>query len=91
LARTSFGWFDTDIYNLFMPLIIASTLAYSFKVGKSKKTPFLLLTGLLTGIHSSLWYVWWLFFYIFLGSLSLYKLLIIVYDKQRELLINIKE
>jgi hypothetical protein len=37
LTRTAFGWFDTDIYNLFMPVIILSCLAQSFGVKKNSR------------------------------------------------------
>jgi hypothetical protein len=91
LLRTSFGWFDTDIYNIFMPLIITSALAYSFKGRNLKYRTFLGLAGLLTGIYSAIWSTWWLIFYILCVSLFIYKSEIILYDRKNALSLKLKE
>lgn len=91
LLRTSFAWFDTDIYNLILPLVIMSTLACSFKHSHLKRYFYLLLSGLLIGIYSALWSVWWLIFYIFILGICLYELEIIIYDKQNSLLVKLRE
>lgn len=91
LFRSSFGWFDTDIYNMFMPLAVTSVLAYSFKVRRDKSLIFLLLAGLLMGIYSAIWAAWWLLFYVLLSGLAVYKLEIILWDEQHKLMDKIKD
>lgn len=81
LQRSCFAWFDTDIYNMIFPLIIMSILACSVRSKYPKNHLYLLLAGILTGIHSSLWHVWWLPFYVILAGLLLYKLELFIYDK----------
>jgi len=91
LERSSYGWFDTDIFNLLLPLIIAFILARSF-VKKSLYSRFLiLLSGLLFGIYSSFWSMWWIFLYFFLAGILLYKLCVIFYDKKQALSIKVKD
>lgn len=82
LQRSCFGWFDTDIYNVVFPVIIMSMLACSVRSRNQKKLFYLLLAGLLTGMHSSLWHIWWLPFYITFAGLSLYELEVLIYDKE---------
>jgi len=92
LTKTSFGWFDTDIYNVSLPLIIVSSLACFFAKKHSRyRFFFLFLCGLLIGIYSILWPIWWYIFYILLISLLLYYLNYIAYNKQGALLIKLKE
>lgn len=92
LIRSSFGWFDTDIYNVFIPIITTSILAYSFKEGNSKNKIFALLSaGFLLGIYSALWSAWWLLLYLLLAGMVLHKLSIIIYDRQHRLSVKIKE
>lgn len=63
LMRTSFGWFDTDMYNILFPLLIFLCVAFSFKFDRSKQL-LLSAAGVITGIYSSLWAVWWLIVYL---------------------------
>lgn len=91
LYRSSFGWFDTDIYTILMPLIIAITLAYSFKQKELKNRIFLVCGGFLFGLYSALWSIWWLFFYIFLAAFLFYKLNIISYDQKKSLSVKLKD
>ncbi len=92
LTKTSFGWFDTDIYNLSLPLIITSSLACFFTEKHSKyRFFFLFLCGLLIGIYSGLWPIWWHILYILIISLLLYYSNFIIYNKRDTLLIKLKE
>lgn len=84
LQRTSFGWFDTDIYNVFMPLVIALTLAHYFKK-RTNFNPFLYLSGVLIGVYSALWSTWWLIFYIILLILFIHEVNIVVYKQKSKL------
>ncbi len=91
LSRSSFGWFDTDIYNIFMPLFIASVLAYSFKGENIRNRIFLVLGGLLLGIYSALWTAWWLTLYILSAGLFLYEIEIIFCDRRYAFAKKIKD
>jgi len=79
LMRSSFAWFDTDAYNIFLPIFITLSVAYSFRVNVLwKKILFLFLAGLLIGIFSAIWSIWWFIFYIIIVGLVLYKLNILI-------------
>jgi dolichyl-diphosphooligosaccharide--protein glycosyltransferase len=91
LQRSSFGWFDTDIYNIIFPLFIMFVIAHSFRGGRLREYYFLFLSGILMGVYSAIWSIWWLVFYILIICISLYKLEIILYDKQKVFLINLRD
>lgn len=91
LARSGYGWFDTDIYNVVIPLFIMSSLAFSFRFRGLKHYIFILLAGLLVGVYSGIWSIWWLPFYIILGTLMLYNIEIILYDTEAQLVRKIKQ
>jgi hypothetical protein len=84
LMRTGYGWFDTDIYNVSLPVFAAVLLAYALRSKGLKHRACLFASGLIVGIHSGLWSVWWLVFYILLGGFLLYEIdeLCIVEKKQ---------
>lgn len=91
LIRTSFGWFDTDIYNLFMPLIIICVAACAFRRHKIiDRAVLIIAAGALLGVYSSLWSVWWMFFYILFAGICVYELSIIVNDRQRDFFLKIR-
>lgn len=73
LLRSSFGWFDTDLYTLIMPLFIISSLGLGLRFKKNSLLGYVALAGLLNGIYSSLWATWWLSFYIILGGFFAYS------------------
>ncbi|MDD5027066.1 MAG: STT3 domain-containing protein [Candidatus Omnitrophica bacterium] len=91
LMRSSFGWFDTDIYNIFLPLFIAYLAAYSFKARGLKHILFLFLAGLTTGIYSAIWSIWWFIFYIIVAGLFLHELCIVSYDPRSSKKAKIKD
>ncbi len=86
ISRSSAGVADTDLYNIFFPLMIVWPLLESF-VTKNKKTKIILasVAGLITGIYSYTWSGWWYIFDFILGALGIYFLSLIL--KQRK---NIK-
>ncbi len=90
LMRSSFGWFDTDIYNIFIPLFITFFAAYSFKVKGARQILFLFLSSLLIGLYSAIWSIWWLSFYIIVAGLFLYKLCVVSYDARNTLMAKVK-
>lgn len=91
LVRSSFGWFDTDIFNLLLPLIITLTLASSFIKKGFRGRLLILLSGVFLGVYSSFWAMWWIFLYVFFAGILFYKLCVIFYDKEDVLLIKIKD
>lgn len=93
LSRTRFGWFDTDIYNIAMPLMITAILANAFRRNNSQvqKIIFLLLSGVLMGIYSSLWEKWWLFLYILFGGILLYKAVTFISSQRNTASFEIKK
>ena len=91
LMRSSFGWFDTDIYNIFLPIFITYFAAYSFKVKGLKRIFFLCLAGFLTGLFSAIWFIWWFIFYIILAGLFLHELCIVSYDTRSSLRVKTKD
>ncbi|MFA5176769.1 MAG: STT3 domain-containing protein [Candidatus Omnitrophota bacterium] len=90
LMRSTFGWFDTDIYNIFLPLFITYLAGYSFKVKGPKHLLFLFLAGLVTGIYSAIWSIWWFILYIIIAGLFLYEACVISYDKRSSRMARIK-
>ena len=60
LRRSLWGWFDTDSYNVFFPLLILFFLFLFLKESSSlrKKNSFLLLAGLTASIYSLFWRGW---------------------------------
>lgn len=92
LFRTRFGWFDTDIYNLLMPVVIASVLAMAFKKRlKATRRAFILLGSFLMGLYSSLWSIWWLFFYILIMAFVFYELTVVFDDGDSTYKVRIKK
>jgi len=73
LYRSSFGWFDTDIYNILFPLVI---LQLYLKLEDSKKKILcVLLLSFFVGLYSFFWTGWWYIFNIFFISMILSGLL----------------
>jgi len=63
LKRSSFGWFDTDVYNILFPLLI---LWFSLNLRDSdhfkKKIVSLFFLSLSFGLYSLFWVGWWYIF-----------------------------
>lgn len=91
--RTTFGFFDTDTYNTFMPLLITCILACAFKGEQPgrRKTVSIILAGVLMGMYSGFWYTWWFFLCVILGGLLLYKTCVVVFGGLPGRKANIKE
>lgn len=91
LMRSVFGWFDTDIYNVFLPLFILCLAAYSFKENGRRRAIFLFLSALLIGVYSSIWSIWWLTFYILAAGLFLYKFCVVSKEPGSNLMAKVKD
>ena len=91
LMRSSFGWFDTDIYNLFLPLFITYLAAYSFKARGLRHIIFLILAGFLTSTFSAVWSIWWFIFYILVAGLFLHELCVVSYDRRFPLKVKLQD
>jgi dolichyl-phosphooligosaccharide-protein glycotransferase len=86
LGRTPAGFSDTDVYNIFFPLIISWLFLESFILRqKEKKKKIILgsLAGLFTGIFAFAWAGWWYIFDFVMGAIIIYlAFLIIKYRKK---------
>ncbi|MCM8796441.1 MAG: dolichyl-diphosphooligosaccharide--protein glycosyltransferase subunit STT3 [Candidatus Omnitrophica bacterium] len=89
LTHTSFGWFDTDGYNVFFPVLILFTLSHAFRKDNRWHYFYLCLAGVFVGIYSGAWSVWWLPFYIIVAGLFVYTLRIIADDAKKQLKVGI--
>ncbi len=90
-SRTSWGYADTDFYNVFFPLLI-SWLFFEAVIAKELKNKTLLaaLSALALAIFSRTWLGWWFVFYLLCGSAAItivYKYF--VYKKTTEEIKNI--
>ncbi|MBI4918744.1 FKBP-type peptidyl-prolyl cis-trans isomerase [archaeon] len=91
LSRTSWGYADTDFYNVFFPLLV-SWLFFEAVIAKEVKNKIILagLSALSLAIFSRTWLGWWFTFYLLLGSAAVtvaYKYFI--YRKTTEEIKNI--
>ncbi len=91
IIRSSFGWFDTDIYNMILPVLIFSSLGYSFKRDKPFDYLFIIIAGALIGIYSLLWQVWWLIFYLAAFCITIYALSEIILKRNAKLSTKIRK
>jgi len=90
LARSSFGWFDTDLYNIIFPLVTVMVLAFALKAANFKRGIYLLLAALTIGIYSSFWSVWWMSFFITILTLLFYQLEFVLYEQEGSFIKRIK-
>ncbi len=86
LGRTPAGFSDTDVYNIFFPLMVAWLFLESFilrQKERKKKIIFASLAGLFTGIFAFAWSGWWYIFDFVLGALIAYTLYLIISLKKK--------
>jgi dolichyl-phosphooligosaccharide-protein glycotransferase len=86
LGRTPAGFSDTDVYNIFFPLIIGWLFLESFIMRqRDKKNKIILgcLAGLFTGIFAFAWAGWWYIFDFVIASLGIYLIFLIIKYKKR--------
>lgn len=86
LGRTIWGHADTDVYNVFFPLLIVTmfSLVYYFKSFRTRAI-FLVLTALTTAAYSVFWAGWWYIFDFIIGASGLSLLYVVgltVYRKR---------
>jgi len=85
VGRSSFGLFDTDVYNVTMPLfVVASFILFLDNLGKGFKSWFYLIVASFTvGLYSFIWMGWWFIFDILLGVCVIYMLFVWLVKKTR--------
>ncbi|MEW6100804.1 MAG: STT3 domain-containing protein, partial [Candidatus Omnitrophota bacterium] len=91
LQRTSFGWFDTDVYNIIFCLLSLSCVAFSLRFKGIKYYACLIMCGLITGLYSSFWASWWLPFYFLLAGFLMYELEFVIYGSEKQVFARLKE
>jgi len=74
--RTVPGWFDTDMFNVFFPLLIIWFIVEAFSTQNPKKSMmFVILAAFSTAIFSMAWMGWFYVFYIVAISFLIYLVL----------------
>lgn len=69
LPRNSAGWFDTDILNLLLPLLVVWMYILAYDTQNRKKRIFwIVLSGFWVGLFSYAWIGWWFIFLIVITS-----------------------
>lgn len=70
VSRSSFGLFDTDIYNLTMPLMVLWVFVeFLDSLGEGWRSWFWgVFAGLFVGLYSAMWANWWFTFFLILGA-----------------------
>ena len=92
LGRTPAGFSDTDVYNIFFPLMISWLFLESFILRhkeKTKKYIYAGIAGLFTGIFAFTWDAWWYIFDFIVGTMIIYLLYLAIKYKKK-VLTNLK-
>ncbi len=71
LEKTVWGWFDTDIYTLFFPLLISFLLLKILSSEGHKKYFLCVLLSFVFYVFARAWVGWWFIFYLVFFSLLL--------------------
>jgi hypothetical protein len=58
LQRSSFGWFDNDIYNLLFPAILLTLTLKAYESSRKKTIIYGIVIGVLSGVYSYFWVGW---------------------------------
>jgi len=76
LTRTSAGFADTDVYNVFFPVWILWFIIESF-AAKTQRNKYILMgiAGMATGLYSWAWAGWWHIFLFILGAFGVLALI----------------
>ncbi|MCU0666228.1 MAG: hypothetical protein MUF05_03925 [Candidatus Omnitrophica bacterium] len=71
VQRTVWGWYDTDVYNIFFPTLILLSVFSMFLALDKPKKPYLIamLTSFLTAAYELFWHGWGFIFVIMLAAL----------------------
>lgn len=85
LGRTPAGFSDTDVYNIFFPLMISWLFLESFILRhkeKTKKYIYAGIAGLFTGIFAFAWEGWWYIFDFIIASMIGYFIYLVFTHKK---------
>lgn len=75
ISRSLVEWFDTDIYNVLLPLLSFGTFLYAFDAAsKLRRGALTALAGLFLAFYASTWKGWWFIFDVMLISGALFIL-----------------
>lgn len=91
LERTMLGWFDTDPYQILLPLLIMSCIAHAFSQSALPRYGWLAAAAVLVGVYSGLWWFWWLPFTAIVLGLALFLLESALYDKESAFSLRVKQ
>ncbi|MBF0484427.1 MAG: hypothetical protein HQL25_06945 [Candidatus Omnitrophica bacterium] len=90
VKRSALGWYDNDVYNIFFPLLIFSTLLYAIK--NIKNLPKILLAGLclsiLFPIYTLFWQGWPFLFVVMFLSLFAITIIYLLILKEKTCALN---
>lgn len=79
LSRTLWGHPDTDMFNIFFPLLIIWLLVEAFySASSAKRMMFSALAGITTGVYSFAWVGWWYILVFILASMGCYGIVTIM-------------
>ena len=83
--RTSYGWYDTDVYSILFPLLIFLAIFLGIKhiSERRKNILFALLASFLTGCYELFWHGWAFWFIIMFVSLPVVILLDKILNKSQ--------
>jgi dolichyl-diphosphooligosaccharide--protein glycosyltransferase len=74
-AHTFAGFFDTDMFNILLPLLVVWFFIESVRAGNMKnRTIFAVLSALSLLVFAKAWEGWWYLFYMIIGAVVVYLL-----------------
>ncbi len=85
LGRSGAGFADTDVYNVFFPVLILWIFIEALTAKKQNNQIMLgTLAGVLTGLYSFVWIGWWYLLDFMLATIGLYALYL-MYEHRKEI------
>ncbi len=82
-SRTTWGHPDTDVFNIFFPLMIVWLFIEAIDAHKSKpRWIYTVLTGFAVGLYSTAWSGWWYIFDFLLAAMAVYVIYEFIVDRR---------